>query len=436
MTDQMGAEQVSPRQGEAQQTTQVRESRRQSLQLAAEGVSAGQNSYLQPQDEVLLPTQYNATTTDATGQPPFRPGGIPGTTPEQGQASEHHGGRRLLMAAGGAVVGVAALTAAYLGLNRSSGSEEQSPGIEPNGGAPTLVIPEKTESPSSTATASPTVEATQSPVKGDGGKYDSVEQLPLSDKKKEAIKELTKDTTPMIITDKGMIVIENDQLDREEKIQHNGKLVSADQLHSVKLNTQAFPNAEELFNESIERAKYDAWVSTSKNTTVSFEEYKKQAGNGQFPFEVRAFEGTSDTISYQNLSDTSYVIIKVLNDADRVTLNYSQAGDASFEVLDDVISLGQFTLNSTGIGKSNPNNGVDNSKVQFAVNLAGTLGGMSLDVPKNVIGRYVIGPSIETILDEINNIRTIFIPNGNNLLSEGKGAEVDSIFTVTGTPLK
>lgn len=438
MSDKMGAEQVPPGQGEAQQTTQGSEFRRQPMQLAAEGALAGQNSsFSNPSEEVLQPKQYDARLGGGTvGSPPY----TPGSAPERQPAPKGGHTLRNALIAGGGLVTAAAVTVGAL-VNRGGSNPEQNPNT---GSTPDLtqVDPQKEtttaiSSPVATETQSPptsTAEPTPTevaPGPGSNGKYETIDQLPLSEAKKNAIKELIRDDEVFIITDRGMMTIEKDLQTRPSKIEYNGSTISASQLHTIALNTNSYPNASEMYDKAIDVALYEAWKLKSKNKDVTFEQYMATKDSVDYSFEVKGYEGTSDNISYQKVHDDEFVIVRWVADASRSNILDSVGNEMTFEMKDGVTAIGLFEIDPGAIEEID-SFGVDRAKYQPTQWVVSGLRALSVEVPKTVFQqKFSLARTRQESMPAFFTIQKELLPQAEENAKTTKGW--DGVFTVTGS---
>jgi len=341
--------------------------------------------------------------------------------------------RGLAIAGGATVAGGAAIAGALLGLDKL-GPSGQSPDTGPKPGTtPTLVEP--TPSPTiETPTATKTPEATPTPDNSPAthGKYLSIESLPFSSQRKENIRQLTVDCEPMIITDEGMVCIEKALMTRPEKITHNGSVISASQLHTIGLDTATYPNAAQMFDRMLQVGKYEAWKNQSNDQTTTFEQYLATRSANSHVFETWAYKGKSDTRTFQQFTDDTYIILRFIATSDRDNILANTALEFLNEGAGDVLAGGMFTPNPAGIGLI----GDGGTKVQdyYAAEwISAYLASLGADIPKNVVGgKYPISGNLPNMLTATPIIAKEAIPQFNSRSDAG----FKSIFTVTGTAIK
>lgn len=340
------------------------------------------------------------------------------------------------------------LAGAAFGVSRMNNSDNED--------RPAVVVPLETPTPRPTETSSPTEavptntpteEPTQIPetptpsheAAPSHGQYKSIEEMPISESKKEAIKELTKDSIPFIITDKGMVVIQHNMINRPDKIQYYNEELSVSQLHEIGLNVADFPNAQELFDRAIDMAKYEAWKNQSGNESVSFEDYLNNKNNENYTFEVWGYNGTSDQLSFHTLDDDAFVIIKYLAGIDRTNIISSHAAEKSNEVIGNVVSVGLFSVNPSGLGGYTNANGVPLENYRSAAEIASTLATLGADVRKTVVsGKFSLaGQTVGGKLEgSIGRITQVLIPDSINTQTPLPRGSAGGIFSVEGSPYK
>lgn len=335
-------------------------------------------------------------------------------------------------------LGALAVTAAgFLGFNkiRSGDDGSERPGViitdptlEPATPPPTFT-PEVTQEPAATETPTPTEVV---PGPGANGKYETIDQLPLSEVKKNAIKELIRDDEVFIITDRGMVTIEKALQTRPSKIELNGEAVSAAQLHTIALNTNSYPNASEMYDKAIDVALYEAWKIKSKNTDITLEQYMATKDSTDYSFEVKGYEGTSDTVSYQKVHDDEFVIIRWVADASRSNILDSVGNEMTFELKDGVTAIGLFEIDPGAIDEID-DWGVDREKYQPTQWVAGGLRALSAEVPKTALHqKFSLARIRDSIMPAFFNIQKEILPqyvDENVSTTEG----FDGVFTVTGS---
>lgn len=376
---------------------------------------------------------------------PGRPAGRKGQIGNAGAA----GGRNPLGGIRGRIVAAVTTLGLMLGggaayvANQQASSGENNPGAvptQPVGETPDIKTVEPTSKPTEQP-KTPTPESTPTevaPGPGSYGKYETIDQLPLDEERKNAIKELTKDTTPFIITDQGMVVIENSMFNRPEKIQYYDEQLSVSQLHEILLNTDKYPNAQEEFDKALEMAKYEAWKNQS-GSRVTFEEYLFSKETEQHKFEVWGYDGTSENLDFHSLDDDAFVIIKYLSGIDRTNIIWSRGAEMSNEVIGNVVSVGLFTVHPSGEGFTD-NSGVDLEKYYCAPEIAAALASLGANVNENIVGGKFSLAGQTTgdgkLQDSLNNLTQALLPQfeGNPNPPSTEGWE--AIFTVKGTPYK
>lgn len=336
----------------------------------------------------------------------------------------------------GAAAGALAVAAAgFLGFNkiRSGDDGSERPGViitdptlEPN--TPPTFTPEVTQEPTATETPTPT-EVTPGP--GANGKYETIDQLPLSEVKKNAIKELIRDDEVFIITDRGMVTIEKALQTRPDTVQVLDGIKPASQLHTITLNTKSYPNASEMFDKAIDVALYEAWKLKSKNTDVTFEQYMATKDGVDYSFDVKAWEGTSDNVSYQKVHDDEFIIIRWVAEGTRSNILDSVGNEISFEMKDGVTAIGLFEIDPGAIGEID-SFGVAREKYIPTQWLAGGLRALSAEVPKTVLHqKFSLARIRDSIMPAFFSIQKEILPQAEENAKTTEGW--DGVFTVTGS---
>lgn len=305
---------------------------------------------------------------------------------------------------------------------------------------PDTKTPEPTSKPTEepkTPTLEPTpTEVAQSP--GSNGKYETVDQLPFDEARRNAIKELTKDSTPFIITDEGMVVIENSHLNGGDTVIYDGKEIKVSRLHSILLNTEKYPDAEERLNNALRQAKYDAWRYQSGNKDVTFEQYMATRNQTAYPFETYGYAGTAgkdkELADRKNGANT-FIIIKILDDNATANILWSIQSEFQNEVIGDVLAKGIFMNDITGIGLVNRNG--DEVKYSIGANLAvplASLGGEKIGTGRTE--KLSMANVSATLAPTINKIRSVLVPDYVDPLPQGTSTkDFESIFEIEGTSL-
>lgn len=291
--------------------------------------------------------------------------------------------------------------------------------------------PTQTETPSSTPTNTPEETNTPVPETPGYGKYESIDEAPFSEARKNAIKELTKDCEAFIITDHGMLVIEHALQNRPSKIQHEGFAQPAAQLHSAELDMDRFPDAVERFDKALGLAKFSAWKAQNNQSNATFEEYKASIGSVSHPFEVWGYEGTSNTKAWKTLSDDAFLILKYVAGSDKTDYIATQASEVGFEVIGDVVAANMFDIDPAGEGLKF-NDGSLYSDYKLASTISYLLSGMSSKPSDSIIGgSHSLSYDRDMLIDIAFPIRETLIEGWDGKTSNG----IKQIFRVTGTKL-
>lgn len=151
-----------------------------------------------------------------------------------------------------------------------------------------------TELPTATNTAEPTATNTVEPTvempKLGNGEYNSIDEMPISEEEKAAIKEMTKDSEIQFISRHGIVAIHG-SLSEREMAPSPATLVDvpAPKLTSIELVS---PEAAQKEEERVMLVKYQQYRQSSGRVDVSFEDYK--AGSEEYDTTVWAYNNVVD----------------------------------------------------------------------------------------------------------------------------------------------
>lgn len=345
----------------------------------------------------------------------------------------------------GMVVAVAAVAAFWV-----SSSHPESPGSGP----PTLVVaPEKTDTPFAaqtkipeTPTSTPEPTPTEAlPGLGSFGKFETIDQLfentDLTNAEKDAIRELTVGCTPEIITDMGLICIEDGLKTAPAQITlKDGVVVNMAQVHSIELDTVKFPDAIETFNRFIQEDKYNAWKNQSGREDVTYEQYLAEESQGiVHPFEADEYKGPMNPYEIHTLTGDAFMIYKFLADDTKTNRGISRSSlgrlEYSYEARGNVLATGIFMNNIPRI-----NDPYRNGAPQHPHHAGGLLAGAAAyhgaKAPEFVLGYYdLISSDFYKVKPSLDSMANTLVPNWpeDTRNAPPPDADIDDIFIVKGT---
>lgn len=380
-----------------------------------------------------------------------RPGSQPkeessgsGEISEGGSGGGRKMGRRefLTLLGGGAFAGGAYVVEKKTGffgnlINKVKGGGDGKEVVPDPSPGPTATIentatatPTQTETPSSTPTNTPEETNTPVPETPGYGKYESIDEAPFSEARKNAIKELTKDCEAFIITDHGMLVIEHALQTRPAIIKHRGSDIPVAQLHSAELDIDMFPDAIERFDDALELSKFYAWKIQNNIADATYEDYKTFIGSGAHPFRVWGYEGASDTKAWKDLNDDAFLILKYVAGSEKTDYVNTQASEAGFEVIGNVVAINMFLTDPARISDVPDTFGVKRENYSLGSWTGGLLAGMSSKPKDTVIsGTHSLSYDREKITPAAFNILPRLIGGWNRETTVGQ----NDIFKVKGT---
>ncbi len=365
--------------------------------------------------DISTPNQYDARLGGGVaGRQPV-PGSVP--TPDRQPAPHGHGARNLLIAGGATIAGGAAIAAGFLGLDKLRSSDEN-PNINPSNGVPTQMLSTETATPLPTATEAPTAIPSPEPGPATHGKYQSVEEMPVSEAQKSAIKELTTGSDIQIITDKAVIAIEPALKTRPKIIKYYNADFPTSQLYSLNLNTDKFPDASQRIDDIIDMANYYAWKKKS-GSQATYEEYVQQKGAQGHPFDIWGFAHRSGELKHFTLDDPK-IVIQFIAQPENTNILPSYGIEYGFRVLNNVLRIDIFDPNPGGEGYVDKF-GIPLNKYQAGSIIAGALAGMGANTGITVGGKFSLAGESQLLIPAAFDLQRKMMPGYEPKTKTGVG---------------